>query len=134
MAKIEEGVKALIEEVNLGYVSTATKDGVPNVAPKGSIRLMDEETLLFADLFPGKTSENLSENPNISVAFVKPDTFEGYQIKGKAQVMTSGKIYEKTVEAIKNAPMDLPKPHAAVVIKVEKVYNLAPGPEAGKRV
>ncbi len=134
MAKIEKGVKALIEEVNLAYVSTSSKDGVPNVAPKGSMRLMDEETLLFADLFPGKTSENLKENSNISVAFVKPDTFEGYQVKGRAELLTSGDIYEKTVEAISKAPMDLPKPHAAVVIKVDKVYNLAPGPEAGEKV
>jgi hypothetical protein len=30
--------------------------------------------------------------------------------------------------------MKLPKPDAAVIIKVQEIYNLTPGPDAGKKL
>ncbi len=50
-----------------GWVATASKSGMPNVAIKGSLRILDDEHLMFADLFSLKTRKNLEENPQVAV-------------------------------------------------------------------
>ena len=44
-------------------VATVSPDGMPNVAPKGSLTVLDDEHLVFADLVAGRTSRNLSSIP-----------------------------------------------------------------------
>ena len=41
----------------LAWVATASRDGHPNVTPKGSLKLLDEHHVLFADLFSLKTQK-----------------------------------------------------------------------------
>jgi predicted pyridoxine 5'-phosphate oxidase superfamily flavin-nucleotide-binding protein len=134
MAKMSKDMMDFISTARPGFIATASKYGVPNVAPKGSLAAIDEETLLFADILPGKTRNNIAENPNVAIAFVDPKTMKGYQIKGKAQPMKSGEVYEETCKRIAALPMKLPKPDAAVIIKIQEIYNLTPGPDAGKKL
>ncbi|MDD1767456.1 MAG: pyridoxamine 5'-phosphate oxidase family protein, partial [Methanomassiliicoccales archaeon] len=77
MAKMSKNVMEFIKSARPAFVATASKNGVPNVAPKGSLNVIDDETLLFADLIPGKTRNNIAENPNLAIAFVDPKTREG---------------------------------------------------------
>jgi predicted pyridoxine 5'-phosphate oxidase superfamily flavin-nucleotide-binding protein len=134
MAKMSKEIMDFVTKTKPAYVGTASKDGMPNIAPKGSLTVIDDETLLYADLFAGKTRCNLEENNKVTVAFVDPQTMRGFQLKGKAQVLTTGKIYEETCKKIASLPMKLPKPESVVVIKVQEIYHLSPGPEAGKSV
>ena len=46
----------------LAWVATASRDGEPNVTPKGSLKLLDDQHVVFADLFSLKTRKNLEEN------------------------------------------------------------------------
>ena len=125
--RMERKVIELIGAVGLANVATATMDGVPNVVPKGSIKVVDEETLLYADLFPGTTRDNLEENPRIALSFVDAGSMKGYQIKGRVKVMTAGEVFERTCEEIAAMPFPLPRPYAAVIISVDEVRDLAPG-------
>jgi len=134
LVKMSKEVIEFIRNTRPGYIGTVSKNGVPNVAPKGSMSVIDEETLLFADISPGKTRDNIAENPNVTVAFVDAKGYKGYQIKGRAQSMKSGKVYEETCARIAALPMKLPKPEAAILIKVQEIYSLSPGPDAGKRI
>lgn len=134
MARMSKEVMDFITGMRPAYIATVSKDGVPNVAPKGSITVIDDETLLYADLMAGKTRTNLTENPNVAVAFVEPKTLKGYQIKGKADVLRSGPVYEETCKKVAALPLKLPKPDAAVLIKVQDVYVLSAGRDAGKKL
>ena len=53
MAKIPKEVQDFMQG-KMGWVATASPEGVPNCTPKGSVRVIDDEHLVFADLFPGK--------------------------------------------------------------------------------
>jgi predicted pyridoxine 5'-phosphate oxidase superfamily flavin-nucleotide-binding protein len=64
----------------LAWVATASREGIPNVTPKGSLTLLDEHHVRFADLFSLKTGKNLLENKNVEVTVVDPGTGKGYQI------------------------------------------------------
>ncbi|MDR2353417.1 MAG: pyridoxamine 5'-phosphate oxidase family protein [Deltaproteobacteria bacterium] len=116
----------------LGWVGTADKNGLPNLAPKGTLKVIDDHTIVFADLFSLKTRAALEANPQVAVAVI--DKMTGYQFKGKAELLTSGPIYELVAGDVKKALPDLPGPKYAVKITVDAVYSLSPGPDAGKKL
>jgi len=49
MAKRGEKVKTTIAEFSQAVIATASKEGKPNVAPKGSFRVLDDEHVIFAN-------------------------------------------------------------------------------------
>ena len=121
-------------EGKLGWTATVGPDGEPNVTPKGTIRVLDENTLIFADLFSLKTRENLKNNPRIAVTIVDQEKVVGYQFKGKAELLDSGPIFEKVREELKARPTPLPDPKYVAKITVEAIYDQSPGPNAGKKI
>ena len=70
----------------MGWVATATREGVPNVTPKGTVKVLDDQHLIFADLFSLKTRQNLEQNPQVAVTVIDPATKKGYQIKGRTDL------------------------------------------------
>ncbi len=118
----------------LAWVATASRAGEPNVTPKGTVKMMDENHVLFADLFSLKTRKNLLENNKIAVTVVDTATAKGYQIKGTAEVISSGQLFDQTSKEIKENPKGLPPVHYVVKITVESVFDQSVGPEAGKQI
>lgn len=133
MAKIPKVVADFIPG-KLAWVATATKGGVPNVTPKGSLRVLDDEHVLFADLFSLKTRSNLAENPKVAVTVVDQATFSGYQLKGTAQMISSGPLYEEVSAQVKARMPALPPPSYIVKIAVEAIYDQSVGASAGKQI
>lgn len=118
----------------LAWVATASRDGQPNVTPKGSLKLLDEHHVLFADLFSLKTRKNLEENAKVAVTVADTATAKGYQLKGTAEVVTSGPLFEETSKQLKESPKGLPPLHHVVKITVESVFDQSVGPDAGKQI
>ncbi len=118
-----------------GWVATASKDGTPNVAIKGSISVLDDEHLVFADLFSIKTRANLEENPKVAVMVADIESMKGFILKGIAEFITGGPLYDQIVEDInKRAPKKLPLPKYIVKIAVDSIFNQSLGPNAGMAV
>ena len=118
----------------MAWVATATREGVPNVTPKGSLKLLDEHHVLFADLFSLKTRKNLLENSKIAVTVADAATAKGYQLKGTAEIVTSGPLFEDISKQLKESPKGLPLLHYVVKITVEAVFDQSVGPDAGKQI
>ena len=133
MARIPKEVQEFLKG-KMGWVATAASDGMPNTTPKGSVRVIDDEHVVFADLFSRKTRENLRANPKVAVTVADMTTYKGYQIKGSAEILESGLLFEQMREEIKKAPMKLPPLQYVVRITVEAVYDQSVGPDAGKQI
>jgi hypothetical protein len=133
MAKIPKEVQEFMKG-KMGWVATASPDGVPNATPKGSVRVIDDEHLVFADLFSRKTRENLLKNPKVAVTVVDEKSLKGYQIKGSAELLTAGALFDQMADELKKAPMKLPPATYVVKITVDAVYDQSVGPEAGKQI
>ncbi len=118
----------------LGWVATASPEGMPNVTPKGTIRVMDDSTIVFADLFSMKTRDNLKRNPRIAVTVIDAEKAKGYQFKGRAELVEAGPVFEKVGEELKKSPKKLPEPKYVARITVEEIYDQSPGPDAGKKI
>ena len=94
MAQIPEKVKELFKKQQTFVIATSSKEGVPNAVPMGTVKMLDDETIVISNQFWKKTLQNLSENPEIAITFW--EGFKGYQIKGDCELMTEGKVFEET--------------------------------------
>jgi hypothetical protein len=99
MAKIPKEVQEFLKG-KMAWVATAASDGMPNTTPKGSVKIIDDEHIVFADLFSKKTRENLQANPKVAVTVADMTTYKGYQIKGSAKLLESGPLFEKMAEEL----------------------------------
>jgi predicted pyridoxine 5'-phosphate oxidase superfamily flavin-nucleotide-binding protein len=127
MIKLTQEMRDMIEKEKVCFVATADRNGKTNVSPKGSIYVVDDETLAFADLYSQKTRANLKVNPNIAIAIVDLKALKGYQFKGKAELLEEGNIFNDVVCYLQTLPMKLPDPQYVVKIKVEEIFNLGLG-------
>ncbi len=133
MARIPDEVQDFIKD-KMAWVATASPDGVPNTTPKGTVQVIDEEHIVFADLFSLKTRDNLQKNPKVAVTVVDLEKYKGYQFKGSAQLVDSGPIFDRVVEQLKKAPMQLPHPKYVVIITVDSIFDQSVGPKAGQQI
>jgi len=133
MTKIPQEIQEFIKG-KMAWVATATADGMPNSTPKGSVQVIDESHLVFADLFSRKTRENLKVNTKVAVTVVDEKTYKGYQLKGIAELLTSGPIFDQVAEQLKKAPMKLPPVNYVVRITVDSIFDQSVGPDAGKQI
>ena len=118
----------------IGWVGTASRDGTPNIAMKGSMQVLDDSHLLFADLFSLKTRRNLEENPKVAVLVADPETLASYLFKGTAELITAGALFDRITEQIHRSPKKLPDPTYVVRITVEAIFDQSLGPTSGQEI
>lgn len=133
MVKLTEEMKTAFSKVKIFPVATASKDGIPNVVPMGFCRLEDEETIWIGDNFMVKTLANLEQNPNLAIYIWGPETGGCFQIKGKAQIFSSGEKFEKMKEIVHTAKPGLPAKNL-IEVKITEIFQCAPGPNAGNKL
>ena len=95
MGVIDDDMRRVVDEQRLGYVASVCPDGTPNLSPKGTLAVWDEEHLVFAHLHSHRTIANLeSGNPIVEVNVVDPIRRKGYRFKGPAEVHRDGELFE----------------------------------------
>lgn len=131
MAVLTNEMKEMINNYQC-FIGTVSREGIPNVAPKRSTRVLNDETLIFNEGVGGTTYTNLLEGSSVAIAVVNREIPDGYRFLGRAEVQSSGEIYEKAAELSKKNGM--PQPKAVVLVHIEEVHSLKPGPMAGKKI
>src|SRR5438552_11863790 len=87
-----------VVEAELGFIATVCPDGTPNLSPKGTTAVWDDDHLVFADLRSPGTVENLRANPSIEINVVDQLVRKGYRFKGTAAVHDDGDSFERGIE------------------------------------
>ena len=83
-------------------LATIDVNGMPDMAPRGSLIALNEGVLAFAAKTEGKTIDNLSVNAKVAAAAFKATT--GCQVKGTFQgFQNGGPQFEQFAEAIKSS-------------------------------
>ena len=101
MVIITEKIKNFVNFQKLGYVATISADNTPNLSPKGTIIVLDESYLAFADIHSPQTVENLKHNPAIEINVVDPFCRRGYRFKGIAEIISTGDKFDKIISHYK---------------------------------
>jgi predicted pyridoxine 5'-phosphate oxidase superfamily flavin-nucleotide-binding protein len=98
---------------------TMDKAGTPNAIYATCVGKFDEETLVVADNYFGKTRANLLEGDARGVILFITGDNAAYQVKGTLSYHTSGPVFDfmKTWNPEKHPG------HAAAALKVEEVYK-----------
>ena len=89
MPILTEDMKRVIRQQRIGFVATVCPDGTPNLSPKGTAAVWDDDHLLFADLASPVTMENLRHNPAVEINLVDLYSRKGYRFKGSASIVTA---------------------------------------------
>jgi uncharacterized protein len=132
MAKIPQGIREFLTSY-LSFVATADSKGVPNVVPKGNLAVLDDNHLVFADLYSLQTRKNLKGNPQIAITVVNPAGYAGYQIKGRAEVIERGKEYDRLSGKVMGlGQLNHPDAKYAVKVRVDRVANIGYVNPAGR--
>lgn len=91
--KMSVEIQKAIAECGPGLVATSSKSGKPNVSPKGSVRVLDEEHVVFVDSSSPRTVANIKENPQVSILCLKER--KGARIWGRGEVLNKGALFDE---------------------------------------
>ena len=119
MAKLTEEAKKIISEFGPALIATASKNGKPNVSPKGSFRVLDDEHVIFANITSPRTMANLKENPQLTAIIFDRSTRKGCRIWGKAEILDSGDLFDSL--SAEYAPRGMKVKHVVKVTVEEAV-------------
>jgi uncharacterized protein len=131
MSQLTQEMKEMIGTQQC-FLATVSNNGVPNNAPKRSTRVFNDETLIFSEGTGGTTYRNILDGSRVAVAVVNREILDGYRFLGTPKVLTEGEIYEKSAAMSLKAAM--PKPKAVILIHIDEIHSLKPGPMAGKKI
>ena len=123
MITISEEIKNFVNLQKLGYVATVSKDGTPNLSPKGTIVVMNESTLAFADIRSPQTIQNLQDNPSVEINVVDPFQRLGYRFKGECKIINEGPEFDKILDYYANVGIKS-KINSVVIVDVESMSEV----------
>ena len=83
---LNEDMKLVVAQSMLCFVATVNEDGTPNLSPKSSLRVFDNNHLLFANMASPNTLRNLGRNPATEINCVDVFSRRGYRFKGTATI------------------------------------------------
>ena len=115
MIEFDDELKKLVNFQKLGYVATVSSDGAPNLSPKGTIAILDDSRLVFANIRSPKTIENLTNNPSIEINVIDPFSRMGYRFKGLANILSDGEDFENILDYFKQKGIKSTISHIVVI-------------------
>ena len=126
MTTLTPDMKRIVAEQKLGFVATVNADGTPNLSPKATMQVLDDEHIFFADIRSPGTMANLARNPAMEINFVDPFVRKGYRFKGVATVIESGSLFDELLSSYEQpGPSDAPRRiQAFVLVEVQRALPL----------
>ena len=115
MIEFDDELKKLVNFQKLGYVATVSSDGTPNLSPKGTIAILDDSRLVFANIRSPKTIENLTNNPSIEINVIDPFSRMGYRFKGLANILSNGEDFKNILDYFKQKGIKSTISHIVVI-------------------
>ena len=131
MATLTQEMKDMIATQQC-FVGTVNADGTPNVAPKRSTRVLSDDSLIFTEGTGGATYANVKRGSKVAISIVNREILDGYRFIGTPSLQESGDLYEQA--AAMSEKLGMRKPFGVVVIHIDEIHSLKPGPTAGKKI
>ena len=114
-------MRAVIEVSQLCFAATVTPEGRPNLSPKGTIRVWDDQHLFFLDIASPGTRTNLAHAPWLELNVVDQLSRRGYRFAGTASLHEPGSsVYEEGVRRVYGDATPFSQPLAVVLLAVER--------------
>ncbi len=132
MGILTDAMKHSLTEQRLIFAATVCPDGTPNLSPKGTVMVWDDDHILFTDLASPGTMRNLETNPAIEINAVNVFSRRGYRFKGIATIHKDDQVAAAVRERMRSGPTTLQgladRVRAVALIQVSEALPLiSPG-------
>ena len=118
--RLDEDMRRVVREQSLGFVATVCPDGTPNLSPKGTTIVWDDDHLVFLDVHSPNTVANLGSNPSVEINVVDPIVRKGYRFKGRAEVLTEGALHDEILDTFqRERGTDVTRVRSVVLVEVD---------------
>jgi predicted pyridoxine 5'-phosphate oxidase superfamily flavin-nucleotide-binding protein len=124
MGLLTPDMKRVVGEQRLGFVATVCPDGTPNLSPKGTTAVWDEDHLVFANIRSPGTVANLKRNASVEVNVVDPFLRKGYRFKGVASILVSGALYDQVIAFYRERGSQVSAIREVVMVRVERAQPI----------
>lgn len=130
---LNENVKKLLENSMWDLATCA--DGEPNVVPVAFKFVTEDGKLAVGDVFLETTLKNIRENNGrIAISVYDAKSLEGYQVKGRAEYLTSGEIVDTFKQMVEKMFNGAATAKGALLITLEKIIVTTPGADNKKEI
>jgi predicted pyridoxine 5'-phosphate oxidase superfamily flavin-nucleotide-binding protein len=118
---LDDDMKRVVREQRLGYVASVCADGTPNLSPKGTTAVWDDDHLVFLDIAsPGTVANIEAGRAVVEVNVVDPIRRKGYRFKGEAEVRREGARFDDILRWYEQERgSDTSRVNAVVLIRVD---------------
>ena len=116
-------MKRVVREQRLGFIATVCPDGTPNLSPKGTTAVWDDDHLVFADIRSPQSVKNIERSPSVEINVVDLLVRKGYRFKGRGVVHRAGEIFQRVCEMYRDAGITS-EIRAVVLIRVDRALPL----------
>jgi hypothetical protein len=115
-------------------VGTSSKDGHPQISPKGSVAVFDHETLSFWERSFRSSYESMDENPHVVIYYRNskrkdemPYQGSALRFHGDARIAADGPERDRAWELTNGAEQsrDPEKKGVAILVRVDKIEELS---------
>jgi predicted pyridoxine 5'-phosphate oxidase superfamily flavin-nucleotide-binding protein len=123
---LTDDMQRVVREQRLGFHATVGEDGTPNLSPKGTTDVWDDDHLYFADICSPQTVENIRRGSVVEVNVVDPFVRKGFRFKGPAVIHEPGSdTFAEGLERLRAAGSSLvDRVQAIVLIEVQHARTL----------
>lgn len=123
---LDDDMQRVVREQRLAYVASVCPDGTPNLSPKGTTAVWDDEHLIFAHLHSPQTVANIEAgNRVVEINVVDPIVRKGYRFKGAATVHRYGPVYDAGARFYaERSGLESHRIEAIVVVRIEQAAAL----------
>ena len=108
MNTLDETMKAFLAQ-QLPIQATVSKSGLPDIGPKRSLRVHNDNTLIYNENTGGQTLQNIRDGSKMAIAIIDREALDGYRFVGQPEIFNEGAPYENAVTFAEKAGMKLPK-------------------------
>ena len=130
--KLDDKMQAMLASQTPILATVIQDSGQPNIGPKRSLRVYDENHLIYNENTGGQTLKNIEQGSKTAIAVVDRANLDGYRFVGTPSIHHEGAPYENALAFAEKNGMKAPK--CAVLIRVDEIYTLKSGPTAGQKL
>ena len=125
--EMKENVDVALADGYSCLLGSVSSSGEPQISPKGSVMVYDNETLAYWERAKRSALQNVGENPNVVIYYNHQANRLRWRFHGKATVYEDGPVRQEVMDRCIQAEMDRDPEllGVAVLVKVDKITELS---------
>ena len=130
MISLTDEMRRLINQARANQtpciMATASPDGVPNAGFRGTMMVLDQESLAYRERGQHSALRQMEETPKVVVLFRHPGLDVGWKFRCTAAVYRNGPMFQRVMDRLVEEGLlsNVEETGTAVVLRVDQILTL----------